>query len=85
MELKEKISKKIESHKREIVDLSEKIHIEPELGHKEFKASKLLKEKLEDYGYDVHLGIAGMETAFIAQKGKGKTKIGILAEYDALP
>ncbi|TRO61898.1 M20 family peptidase [Candidatus Bathyarchaeota archaeon] len=85
MSLKERASKVIDNHKEEIIKISNKIHAEPELGHQEYKSSKLLVDELEKYGYSVKYDVAGMKTAFIATKGKGSPKIGILAEYDALP
>ena len=85
MEIKDRVAKSIETYREEIINISHKIHGEPELGHQEYKASKLLVSELEKHGYSLVFGVAGMETAFIARKGKGSPKIGILAEYDALP
>ena len=85
MSFKTRVSQIIDNHKDEILKISNKIHSEPELGHQEYKSSKLLFDELIKYGYSVKYGVAGMKTAFIAIKGKGNPKIGILAEYDALP
>ncbi|MFH2111987.1 MAG: M20 family metallopeptidase [Candidatus Bathyarchaeota archaeon] len=86
MEFKGQVGHRIDEHRDEIVGVSRRIHEEPELGHKEYKASKLLAEELKRHGYEVKLGVSGMETAFIAsrRKKKGPT-VGVLAEYDALP
>jgi aminobenzoyl-glutamate utilization protein B len=56
-----------------------------EVGLEEEKSSALLREKLSAAGFQVHVGVAGMKTAFVAEYGSGKPVIGILAEYDALP
>jgi amidohydrolase len=86
MDFKSQIGHRIDEHRDEIVGVSRRIHEEPELGHKEYKASKLLAEELKRHGYDVKLGVSGMETAFIASMGKKKgPTVGVLAEYDALP
>ena len=85
MNYKHKAGLAIESRKSDIVKLSETIHENPELGHQEYKASKLLVKELADLGYFVEEVVAGMETAFIARKGEGEPVIGILAEYDSLP
>jgi len=85
MDYKATAGRLIEEYKEDIVAVSKRIHAEPELGHKEFKASKLLVEEFEKHGFDVKLGVSGMDTAFIARKGTGSPKIGILAEYDCLP
>ena len=47
-------------------------------------AGRLVKV-LQKAGFTVREGISGMPTAFVAECGKGKPIIGILAEYDALP
>ena len=86
MEFKEAARRAIEAHEEVLVDISRRIHDEPELGHQEYKASSLLAEALEGHGYNVELGISGMKTAFIARGPvKEGPRIGILAEYDALP
>jgi len=85
MSLKERINQRIEEHRKEIISVSNKIHEEPELGHQEYKASKLLVDELKKHGFQVETGVAGLKTAFVARKGEGSPKIGILAEYDALP
>ncbi|MFH0849338.1 MAG: M20 family metallopeptidase [Candidatus Bathyarchaeota archaeon] len=86
MDFKSQVGDRIDEHRDEIVGVSRRIHEEPELGHQEYKASKLLAEELRRHGYDVKLGVSGMETAFIASRGKKKgPTVGIMAEYDALP
>jgi amidohydrolase len=57
------------------------------MGHKEFKAVKVLTEELSKHGFAVEKGIADLKTAFKAEyKGIEEGPIvGILAEYDALP
>jgi len=85
MDFKENASKRIHEYKDKIINTSRKIHEEPELGHQEYKSSKLLVDELEKHGYSLEYGVAEMKTAFIAKKGEGNPKIGILAEYDALP
>lgn len=56
-----------------------------ELGMQEFKSSKLLADTLEEAGFTVERGAAGMPTCFVASYGSGEPVIGILGEYDALP
>ncbi|MCW4014228.1 MAG: amidohydrolase, partial [Candidatus Bathyarchaeota archaeon] len=85
MDYKEKASERIEKYREDIVGISKQIHAEPELGHQEYKSSKLVVDELVKHGYKIEYGVSGMETAFIARKGEGSPKIGILAEYDCLP
>jgi aminobenzoyl-glutamate utilization protein B len=65
--------------------ISDAIWSYAELGLQEFKSSGLLIKTLEEAGFTVEKGLAGMPTCFVATYGSGKPVIGILAEYDALP
>ncbi|HWZ93080.1 MAG TPA: amidohydrolase [Polyangiaceae bacterium] len=66
--------------------LSRRIHAHPELCFEERQASAWLGECLErELGATVERGVGGLETAFRARVGQGAPRIGILAEYDALP
>ena len=56
-----------------------------EVGLQERRSAALLVAKLKAAGFTVKEGVAGMPTAFVAEYGKGRPHIGILAEYDALP
>jgi aminobenzoyl-glutamate utilization protein B len=56
-----------------------------EVGFKETKSSVLLKNTLQENGFKIEAGVAGMPTAFVATYGSGKPVIGILGEFDALP
>ncbi|MDP2498469.1 MAG: amidohydrolase [Candidatus Palauibacterales bacterium] len=53
----------------------------------EQQSSDHLVRHLEEAGFEVEEGVAGMPTAFVAEwtRGSGGPKVGILAEYDALP
>jgi amidohydrolase len=68
-----------------LVELSHRIHANPELGFEEEKASTWLCESLAGAGFTVEKDICGMPTAFRARAGSGPLHIGICAEYDCLP
>lgn len=51
----------------------------------ETKSSKVLQDLLAENGFTIESGVAGMPTAFAATYGQGEPRIGILAEFDALP
>jgi aminobenzoyl-glutamate utilization protein B len=68
-----------------LADISRKIWDWAELGFLEDRSSALLIETLENAGFAVEKGVAGMPTAFIGTWGSGAPVIGILAEFDALP
>lgn len=76
----------IENLKSEILDISHKIHDNPETGLEERFACKLLTQSLSSHGFKVDCGIGGLETAFSAVYASNKEgpRIAILAEYDAL-
>jgi len=84
-ELKLKIKDSVESQRQQLIQLSLNIHDNPELGFKEEKAVAWLTGYLEDSGFHVERGIAGLATAFRATYGQGSPTIALLAEYDALP
>ncbi|SEI13976.1 aminobenzoyl-glutamate utilization protein B, partial [Halobacillus karajensis] len=50
----------------------------------EFRSAKLLCDALEEEGFTVERGVAGLKTGFIASFGEGSPVIGVLGEYDAL-
>jgi aminobenzoyl-glutamate utilization protein B len=51
----------------------------------ETRSSQELQALLAEAGFEVEAGVANMPTAFVASYGKGGPRIGILAEFDALP
>jgi aminobenzoyl-glutamate utilization protein B len=66
-------------------DVAQQIWSWAELGYKEEKSSALLQQTLQDAGFSIEKGVAGIPTAFVATYGSGSPVIGIMGEYDALP
>jgi amidohydrolase len=83
--LKAKVRDSIETQREQLIQLSLNIHDNPELGFKEEKAATWLTGYLEDSGFHIERGIAGLATAFRASYGQERPRIALLAEYDALP
>lgn len=52
---------------------------------RETRSAQYLAGILEEQGFEVEMGVAGMPTAFVASWGSGSPVIGVLAEFDALP
>jgi len=78
----------LQSFQDEIHAVSAFIHDHPELALNEFQAQEKLSEWLKGKGFQVDLGIGGLQTSFHAKKITGSGKgphFGFLAEYDALP
>ena len=83
--LKASVTGEIDNRRRQLQELSLKIHANPELGFHETKAVGWLTEYLAENGFHIERGISGLDTAFRADYGQGKPVIALLAEYDALP
>jgi len=64
---------------------SERLHAHPETGWAEHQAAAWTAAFLEERGFTVERGYLGFETALRAVYGSGPRRIGLMAEYDALP
>ncbi|ENN85381.1 hypothetical protein RHSP_52920 [Rhizobium freirei PRF 81] len=78
------IAAAIEAMKPDFTKLSDRIWDFAELKFEETRSSELLASTLEDNGFSLRRGVAGMETAFIGDFGAGKPVIAFLGEFDAL-
>jgi aminobenzoyl-glutamate utilization protein B len=56
-----------------------------ELGFQEFETSKYLTGILEQHGFTIERGIAGVPTAWIAKYGSGKPVIALGSDIDCIP
>ncbi len=75
----------IEEHQDLIIDAHQQAWELAEVGLQEMQTSKLLADILEENGFTVERGVAGMPSAFVATYGSGGPVIGMMAELDALP
>ncbi|MBP2540616.1 M20 family metallopeptidase [Agrobacterium sp. CCNWLW32] len=78
------IAAAVEAMKPDFTTLSDNIWDFAELKFEERQSAGVLAAALEENGFDVHRGVAGMETAFIGEFGSGKPVIAFLGEFDAL-
>ena len=85
MEHLEWIKQSVASHAACISMVNDAIWDYSETGFHVKKSADLLQRVLEEHGFSVERGVAGIPDAFVASFGSGKPIIGILAEYDALP
>jgi amidohydrolase len=86
-EIKATVQEAIDKLQPKLIDLSERIHSNPEIKFEEHKASRWLSEAAKEAEFQVEKPIGGLETAFRASYSgseEGPT-IAFLAEYDALP
>ncbi|MGD9569891.1 MAG: amidohydrolase [Sedimentibacter sp.] len=87
-ELESLVISTIDKEKQKAFELNEYIFDNPELPHKEYLACAKYVELLTKEGIKVEDKFLGIETAFkatIHEDPSSDIKIGILAEYDALP
>jgi amidohydrolase len=85
MEAKSAAMQKLNSFRSRVMELSHRIHANPEIGFEEVKAAAWISEVLADSGFDVKMGICGLPTAFLATAGTGPLHVAVCAEYDSLP
>lgn len=73
--------------RKEVWEVARQIGEHPELGYQEHFAVDVLCRFLQKHGFKVKRGIAGVETAFLAEfRGQRPgPRVAFLAEYDALP
>jgi amidohydrolase len=83
--LKDRAASLVANDRAALVELSHRIHSEPELGFEEESASTWCAEQLAQAGLLVEMGICDLPTAFVARAGSGPFVLAICAEYDALP
>jgi amidohydrolase len=75
----------LESARPGLIELSHRIHADPEIGYEEHHAAAWLAEALEVAGFEVQRGVAGLATGLVGSRGPGPLHVAICAEYDALP
>ncbi|NUR05676.1 MAG: M20 family metallopeptidase [Nocardioidaceae bacterium] len=85
MSLKEHAATRVADDRDALVGLSERLHAHPETAWEEHDSSRWVAEVLADAGFDVEPGYLGLQTAFRATYGSGPFRLGLCAEYDALP
>jgi len=83
--LKRRVAKAAEALAPEAVDAADQIWAFAEEPLKEFRSARLVREVLERHGFRPEMDFAKLPTAFAMAFGRGRPRIGILAEYDALP
>jgi amidohydrolase len=86
---KRRIAAAVEAHRGEILELSHRIHANPEAAFEETQAAAWVAEAIARHGYSIELPAGSLATAVRGRlaggRGGERPRIGILAEYDALP
>jgi amidohydrolase len=88
-DLKERVAEAIQAARDEILDLSHRIHGNPEAAFEEHQAATWIAEVVARHGYAVEHPVGSLATAVRGRitggLGSDGPRIGVLAEYDALP
>ena len=82
---KQTARERVEQARASLIDLSHRIHANPELAYQERLSSGWVAEMLEQGGFAVERGAGGMETALVGTYGRGPLNVALVIEYDALP
>lgn len=83
--LKAEASREIDAEAKLIQEMVDEVYSFGELGMQEFETSKYLSGILEQNGFKVERGVAGMPTAWVARWGSGKPVISLGSDIDGLP
>ena len=83
--LKPSLQARISELHPSLVELSEWLHAHPETAWEEHESAARCAAYLRDHGFEVEETFVGLDTAFHAVAGSGPLRIGLMAEYDALP
>jgi amidohydrolase len=87
MEWTERIRRELEIRQTDILDLSRRVHADPELAFEEVRTSALLRSVLEAEGFAVGPASDALPTSFRAvhRFGADRPRLTFTAEMDALP
>ncbi len=85
--IKQQVQKTIDALAPGLKEISLSLHANPELAFEERESAKMLTDFLKQNGFQVEEGIAGLPTAFKAERrgARSRPNVTFLAEYDALP
>lgn len=83
--LKEKTTAAADKIEPKCIEWREDLHMNPELGNREFRTSKIIATHLKSLGIDVKEGVAKTGVVGILKGGKPGPCIALRADMDALP
>lgn len=69
----------------DLTALADDLHANPETAWEEHRSCRRVAGVLAEGGFSVDEGHLGLDTAFLATYGSGPVRVGLCAEYDALP
>ncbi|HUT08102.1 MAG: amidohydrolase [Candidatus Aminicenantes bacterium] len=81
----QRIDEEIEKNRAEIVKVRRFIHMNPELGNREFETARLIIAKLQPLGFEVRTGIAKTGVVAVLRGSQPGPAVAVRADMDALP
>jgi amidohydrolase len=85
MTVHQQAARSVAADAERLIRLSEQLHAHPETAWEEHRAARWVAEALEESGFAISPAYLGLDTAFHATYGSGPFRLGLCAEYDALP
>ncbi|HYA49493.1 MAG TPA: amidohydrolase [Burkholderiales bacterium] len=81
----QKIDDEIERTKSEVVKIRRFIHMNPELGNREFETARLVGSKLDTLGLEIRRGVAKTGVVALLRGAQPGITVAVRADMDALP
>jgi amidohydrolase len=81
----QRIDDEIEKNRAEIIKIRRFIHMNPELGNREFETARLISAKLEPLGFEVRTGVAKTGIVAVLRGSHPGPAVAVRADMDALP
>ncbi len=80
-----RIDDEVEKARAEVIKIRRFIHMNPELGNREFETSKLVAAKLDTLGLEVRTGVAKTGVVALLRGSQPGITVAVRADMDALP
>jgi amidohydrolase len=85
VQVRDRLESTVDRRRDELLGLSHAVHSDAEVAFEEHVSSRRVAGALAEAGFEVEHGVDDLDTAVVARAGSGPLRIGICAEYDALP
>ena len=83
--LKEEALEKVQDRAKMVQEIIDHLYSFGELGMQEFETQRYLTGLLEENGFEIELGVAGMPSAWTARWGSGSPVIALGSDVDGIP
>ena len=83
--LKDEALERVQDRAKLVQEIIDHLYSFGELGMQEFETQRYLTGLLEENGFDIELGVAGMPSAWTARWGSGSPVIALGSDVDGIP